>query len=69
MVKLMSLSQTTNGAYRIEAFADSKEDVTSGMVIEGFPADATVDAGSSIITANGDIALCKSDGTWNWIEE
>ena len=39
------------------------------MTIVGFPADATIDAGSSIITADGDIALCKSDGTWNWLEE
>ena len=69
MVKLMSMTETTDNAYRIEAFADTKEDVTSGMTIEGFPANATVDAGSSIITANGDIALCKSDGTWNWVEE
>ena len=69
MVKLMSMTETTDNAYIIEAFADSKADVTSGMTIVGFPADATVDAGSSIITANGDIALCKSDGTWNWVEE
>lgn len=69
MVKLMSMTGTTKDSYRIEAFADTKEEVTSGMTIVGFPADATVDAGSSIITADGDIALCKSDGTWNWVEE
>lgn len=54
--------------YIIQAFADAKEDVDESMVIERMPSDWEPQAGSSIITADGDVAFLKSDGTWNWVE-
>ena len=69
MVKVTSLVATVSGSYRIEAFADTKEEVTDSTEFVGFPENGTMEAGSSIITADGEIALLKSDGTWNWIED
>lgn len=69
MIKVTSITKTDGNNYRIEAFADTKEEVTSDAEFVGMPDGGTIDAGSSIITANGDIALSKSDGTWNWLEE
>lgn len=51
-------------------FADTKEEVTDAMtgtvgLLDGF----TIQQGSSVITADGEFAFRKSDGTWNWIGE
>ena len=48
-------------------FADTKSEVTSSAMIEGLPSGYTMEAGSSILTASGEFAFMKSDGTWNWI--
>ena len=69
MVKLLSSTKTEGTKYRIEAVADTKEEVTDGVEIVGMIQGGTIDIGSTIITAEGDIAICKSDGTWNWLED
>ena len=51
----------------VSAFADTKEEVVPGMEIKNVPDDCDLEAGSSILSANGDVAFMKSDGTWNWI--
>jgi hypothetical protein len=33
----------------------------------GVGSDEELAMGSSVITADGDLAFLKSDGTWNWI--
>ena len=67
MIKLLSMKSELDGKAIITAFADAKSDVTSGMVIEGLPANVEPAFGSSIITASGDVAFLKSDDTWNWV--
>ena len=56
----------TSEQYQIEAFADSKADVTAGMVIKNLPSDWEIQPGSKIFTAAGEQANYKSDGTWEW---
>jgi len=69
MIKVMSLSKTDGNNYRIEAIADTKNEVTNSAEFVGMIKGGTIDIGSTVITADGDIAICKSDGTWNWLEE
>lgn len=52
--------------YSIEAFADTKAEVGTSR-IEGLPNGARIHIGSSILTASGELAFMKSDGTWNWV--
>ena len=47
--------------------ADSKEDIVEGMKVIGLPKDTELLLGSSVITADGDFAYRKSDGSWNWV--
>lgn len=49
-------------------FADTKSEVSS-MVLDdiiGFPKGHTLEAGSTVMTADADIAFLQSDGTWKW---
>lgn len=51
-------------------FADTKTEVTDDMtgavgLLDGF----SIQQGSTVITAEGDFAFRKSDGTWNWLGE
>lgn len=55
--------------YKISAFADTKAEVSSASLSDyiGLPSDATaIEMGSDILTAAGELAFMKSDGTWNW---
>ena len=69
MIKVTSIKMELGGYAQITAFSDTKEEVTSGMTIVGLPFGVTPSMGSSVITADGDIAFLTSDGTWNWIGE
>ena len=62
----ISLNPITKTAF-VSLFADTKGEVTSSMDIKGMPNDYTVEFGSSVITAAGELAFMKSDGTWNWV--
>ena len=53
--------------YQIQAFADDKTDVVEGATFKNLPVGAKIQPGSSIVTANGEIAFRKSDGAWNWV--
>ena len=53
--------------YQIQAFADTKEEVVPGATFDGMP-DGTMEPGSRVTTAKGEIGLLKSDGTWSWVE-
>ena len=68
MIKVTEITNTdaNENSYKISAFADTKEEVATGTII-GLPAGATIEMGSSVFTADGDIAFMKSDGTWNWV--
>ena len=51
----------------ISAFADSKEEVTSSATFVGLPKNAQIGQSSTVITASGELAFMKSNGTWNWV--
>lgn len=52
----------------VSLFADTKAEVSTTEIsaIAGFPVGYTIDFGSSVMTASGELAFMKSDGTWNW---
>lgn len=56
-----------NKIYQIQAFADAKEDVTAGAEFVGMPSDAVMAVGSTVVTAKGEVAFLKSDGSWSWV--
>ena len=55
--------------YQISAFADEKSDVGPGMVIKNLSSSWVLQPGSSIRTADGDVAYLKSNGKWHWVGE
>ena len=69
MIKVTEMKNTDmkSDSFLISAFADTKEEVASGTFI-GLPTGAEIEMGSNIITASGEMAFMKSDGTWNWLE-
>jgi len=67
MIKVTEIKQGPGTKADVTLFADTKEEITSGMVVIGLPEGIEPAFGSSVITADGDIAFLKSDGTWNWI--
>ena len=53
---------------KVSLFADSTGDATTDTtLIDGFPKGYKIAFGSSIITADGDMAFFKSTGQWNWV--
>ena len=67
MIKVTEMKQGLGNKADVVLFADTKEEITEGMTIVGLPEGVEPAFGSSVITASGDIAFLKSDGTWNWI--
>lgn len=69
MIRVTSISNTDSNenVVKISAFADTKDEVVSGAKFVGLDDDAVIDMGSSIITAAGELAFMKSDGTWSWV--
>ena len=55
-----------NNEIEVLLFADTKDEVSSDMNIDGIPKGKVISYGSSLITADGDLAFLKSDGTWNF---
>lgn len=51
----------------VSLFSDTKSEVTSSAEVVGLPSGYTIAQGSNVITADGDVAFMKSDGTWNWV--
>ena len=68
MIKVTSITNTdgNENSYKISAFADTKEEVATSTFI-GLPDDATIEMGSTVMTASGELAFMKSDGSWNWV--
>lgn len=61
------LGDATTKKYVIDAFADTKEEVVSGATFVDMPQGGQMYPGSSLHTADGEVAFLKSDGTWNWV--
>lgn len=69
-VKVQNLIEyEQNNEIEVLLFADTKEEVSDDMQIDGIPKGKVISYGSSLITADGDIAFLKSDGTWNFVGE
>ena len=68
MIKVteIKLDPTTKTA-DVSLFSDTKAEVLPNAEIEGLPAGYAIDAGSSVLTASGELAFMKSDGQWNWV--
>lgn len=69
MIKVQSLENTdaNENSYKVKLFADTKQEVTSGAEIIGLPQGATIEMGSTVVTADADVAFMKSNGEWNWV--
>ena len=68
MIKVTELKNTDSNenSFLISAFADTKAEVDNGEFI-GLPEGAAIEMGSSVMTAAGELAFMKSDGSWNWL--
>lgn len=68
MIKVTEIKNTdeNSNSFMISAFADTKAEVATGTFI-GLPPGASIEFGSSVMTASGEMAFMKSDGTWNWV--
>ena len=72
MIKAIECTNTDRNfnTYKIVAFSDTKDEVDTTPLDEyiGLPSNATIEMGSIMITADGDVAFYKSDDVWNWVE-
>lgn len=68
MVKLLEAPKFSNNmkSAMVSLFADTKEEVTNKMDIIGLDSSISLEAGSSVITADKDVAFLASDNTWHW---
>ena len=69
MIKVTSLKLGLGNKADVVLFADTKSEITEGMVVVGLPEGIEPAFGSSVITAAGDIGFLKSDDTWSWVGE
>ena len=68
MIKVTSIKLDPNTKTAdVSLFSDTKAEVLPNAEIEGFPAEYIIAAGSTVITASGELAFMKSDGAWNWV--
>ena len=68
-VKQIQNTDADNRTVLVSIFADTKDEVATTPTddIVGFPKGMGIEFGSSVVTADADIAFMKSDGNWNWI--
>lgn len=69
MIKVNDIKNTDSdvNTYLISAFADTKSEVVPGATFVGLPDGAEIEMGSDVMTAKGEMAFMKSDGTWSWV--
>lgn len=69
MIIVQELSENDGNlkTVKVQLFADAKSEVTADANIIGLPTGKSIEMGSSVITAAGEVAFMKSDGTWNWV--
>lgn len=69
MIKLVSIDGGTLQEPVVTAFADTKDEVpATGAATEVKGLEGTLSSGSIIYTAKLEVALLKSDDTWEWGE-
>ena len=75
MVRVDNIETSYGNVQKVNLFADSKSEITqvdmetgeTDMEIVGMSPNVKLTMGSIAITAEGDSAFLKSDGTWNWL--
>ena len=68
MIKVTEIKLNPNTkTAQASIFADTKSEVTGDFKVQGLPDDYDLESGSSILTASGELAFVKSDGTINWV--
>lgn len=69
MIKVTKIQNTDTDemTVKISAFADTKAEVVPGATFVGLPDGFTLEMGSSVMTASGELAFMKSTGEWNWL--
>jgi hypothetical protein len=67
MIICESYSVNADGSVKASLFADTKAEVVPGAEIMGLPQGVRMSLGSDVMTAAGEMAFRKSDGTWNWL--
>lgn len=71
MIKVNDLRNTDGdrNTVLISAFSDTKAEVATTPISDyiGMPKNMTIEMGSDMMTADGEMAFMKSDGTWNWL--
>ena len=67
-VKAVIASNPTTKKADVSLFADTKAEMSTVTVdnIGDFPPGYSLEFGSSVMTASGELAFLKSDGKWNW---
>lgn len=74
MVRVDNIETSYGNVQKVNLFADSKSEITqvdmetgeTDMEIVGMQPTVRLTMGSMVITADGDAAFLKSDGTWRW---
>lgn len=75
MVRVDNVETSYGNVQKVNLFADDKSEIKSvnmetgatEMAIIGMNPNVKLTMGSMVITAEGDAAFLKSDGTWNWV--
>lgn len=75
MVRVDNIETSYGNVQKVNLFADDKSEITdvdmetgeTTMEIVGMVPNVKLTQGSMVITAEGDAAFLKSDGTWNWV--
>ena len=67
LVKGKVILNTVTKTAEASFFSDTKSEITALTVFPGIPEGYTVEAGSSVMTAEGELGFFKSDGTLNWL--
>lgn len=74
MVRVDNIETSYGNVQKVNLFADTKSEITdvdmetgeTTMEIVGMVPNVKLTQGSMVITADGDAAFLKSDGTWRW---
>lgn len=75
MVRVDNIETSYGNVQKVNLFADDRSDVAdvdmetgeTDMDIVGMQPNVRLTQGSMVLTAAGEGAFLKSDGTWNWV--
>jgi hypothetical protein len=71
MIKLIKINQSekkdSQNLITADLFADTRVEASDVTDVKGLSTTDVLQAGSTIFTATGDLAILNSDGVWNWL--